>query len=37
MSAPNLLPLDMLEKYVNSLIGKKYELNLSKLFLDNET
>lgn len=27
----------MLENYINSLIGKKYELSLSKLFLNNES
>lgn len=35
LSHPELLPLEMLEYYVNSLIGKKYELSLSKLFLNN--
>ena len=37
IAKPNLLPLESLENYVNSLIGKKYELTLSKIFLDNKT
>ena len=37
IAKPNFLPLESLENYVNSLIGKKYELTLSKIFLDNKT
>ena len=31
------LSVEMLERYINSLLGKKYELSLSKILLDNES
>jgi hypothetical protein len=34
---PKLLQLEPLEDYINSLIGKKYELSISKLLIGNET
>jgi hypothetical protein len=34
---PKLLQLEPLEDYINSLIGKKYELSISKLLIANDT